>query len=103
MVDLAAGVKQRVGIPVITAGRLSGGALCERVLQAGQADLIGLARVLWADPEWPVKVREGREDAILHCDPDCGDTCTQLVIKGLPAFCVRWPRAKRQALKAMFI
>jgi 2,4-dienoyl-CoA reductase (NADPH2) len=103
MVDLAAGVKQRVDIPVITAGRLSGGAFCERVLQAGQADLIGLARVLWADPEWPAKVREGREDAILHCDPDCGDTCTQMVMKGRPAFCVRWPHAKRQALRAMFV
>ncbi len=103
MVDLAAGVKKAVGIPVITAGRLAGGALAERVLRAGQADLIGLARVLWADPEWPAKARAGRDDAILHCDPDCGDTCTQLVMKGQPAFCVRWPRAKRQTLKALFV
>lgn len=103
MADLAAEVKRHVSVPVIAAGRLAGGALAERVLQTGQADLIGLARVLWADPEWPAKVRAGREDAILHCDRDCGDTCIQLVMKGKPAFCVRWSRAKRQALKAMFV
>jgi hypothetical protein len=33
------------------------------------------------------------------------DLCwnTALVIKGRRAFCVRWPPAKRQVLKAMFV
>ncbi|MFP3870935.1 MAG: NADH:flavin oxidoreductase, partial [Syntrophobacteria bacterium] len=90
MIDLAAAIKKEVGVPVITAGRIATGALAEKVIAGGQADLIGLARVLWADPQWPQKVKEGRESDILHCDPEC-DTCMQLVMRGKPAFCVRWP------------
>ena len=70
---------------------------------ARQADLIGLSRVLWADPQWPQKVREGREEEIIPCDKECGDTCMQLVMKGKPAFCVRWPHEKLQAWKARFV
>jgi NADPH2 dehydrogenase len=62
--------------------------------------LIGLARVLWADPEWPLKVKEGREGEIVHCDPECGDACTQMVMKGRPAFCVQWSPEKMRTWKA---
>ena len=101
MVDLAAAVKKAVGIPVIAAGRIATGDLAHRVIAEGSADLIGLARVLWADPEWPRKVREGREAEIIHCDPEC-DTCTQLVMKGKAPFCVRWPHEKMRVWKEKF-
>jgi 2,4-dienoyl-CoA reductase-like NADH-dependent reductase (Old Yellow Enzyme family) len=103
MVDLAAAVKKTVNIPVIAAGRISNGAFAESVLAEGKADLIGLARVLWADPEWPSKVKEGRENEIVHCDPDCDDTCTKLVTKGKVAFCVRWPHDKLQEWKGKIV
>jgi NADPH2 dehydrogenase len=74
MVDLAAAVKAVVEVPVIAAGRIASGELAERILAEGQADLIGLARVLWADPDWPSKVRAGREHKIIHCD--CLDACS---------------------------
>ena len=101
MVDLAAAVKKAVNIPVIAAGRMATGDLAERVIARGEADLIGLARVLWADPEWPQKVRAGRKADIIHCDPEC-DTCTQLVMKGKPALCVRWPHEKIREWKKKF-
>jgi len=101
MVDLAAAIKKEVDIPVITAGRITTGEVAEHVLASRQADLIGLARVLWADPAWPQKVRQDKDDEILLCDAEC-DTCTQLVMRGLPAYCVRWPAAKRRKLKAKF-
>ncbi len=88
-------------VPVIAAGRLATGAVAEQVLAQGQADLIGLARVLWADPDWLWKVQEGREQEILHCDPEC-DVCMQLVMKGKPAWCVRWPAAKTKLWKGKF-
>jgi 2,4-dienoyl-CoA reductase (NADPH2) len=103
MVDLAAAVKKGVAIPVIAAGRISTGRLAEDVLTNGQADLIGLARVLWADPEWPQKVREGREEEIIQCDQTCGETCMQLVMKGKPAFCVRWPHEKMRRFKEKYV
>ena len=99
MVDLAAAVKKEVHIPVIAAGRISTGSLAESILEAKKADLIGLARVLWADPEWPEKVRQGKEDDIIHCDPDCGDACMKLVIKKKPAFCARWDHDKMKQWK----
>jgi 2,4-dienoyl-CoA reductase (NADPH2) len=100
MADLAAAVKKAVNVPVITAGRISSGAVAEKVLAEGKADLIGLARVLWADPEWPSKVKEGRENEIVHCASECDDTCTKLVTKGKLAFCVRWSHNKLEEWKA---
>lgn len=99
MVDLAAAVKRQVNLPVITAGRISTGSLAESILEDNKADLIGLARVLWADPQWPEKVKQGKEYDIVHCSPDCGDTCTKLVMKKKAAFCVKWPHDKLKQWK----
>ena len=38
----------------------------ESVLRDGRADLVGMARQLLADPDWPVKVRAGRADAVVR-------------------------------------
>jgi len=103
MLDLAAAVRSAVDVPVIAAGRLATGAFADQAIADGKTDLIGLARVLWADPDWPQKVRDGREAQILHCNPDCGDACMHMVMKGRPAFCVAWPTGKMKAWKAKFI
>ncbi|NLI82082.1 MAG: NADH:flavin oxidoreductase [Deltaproteobacteria bacterium] len=103
MVHLAAAIRGAVSVPVIAAGRIESGPLAEEIIATGKADLIGLARVLWADPDWPAKVREGRDHEIIHCDPGCDDTCTKLVMKGKPAFCVRWPHEKLQVWKARYV
>ena len=103
MLDLAAAVRSAVDVPVIAAGRLATGAFADQAIADGKTDLIGLARVLWADPDWPQKVRDGREAQILHCNPDCGDACMHMVMKGRPAFCVAWPAGKMKAWKAKFI
>ena len=103
MLGLAATVRKAVDVPVIAAGRMATGAFADRAVADGKTDLIGLARVLWADPQWPQKVQDGREAEILHCTPDCGDACMQMVMKGKPAFCVRWPAEKMKAWKAKFV
>ena len=98
MVDLAAAVKNAVEVPVIAAGRIDSGELAERIIAEGKADLIGLARVLLADPEWPTKVMEGREAEIIRCD--CENACNKSVAKDMPAVCARWPREKLSAWRA---
>jgi len=103
MLDLAAAIRSMVDVPVIAAGRLGHALVAEKALATGQADLIGLARGLWADPEWPRKVREGREDAVIACDPKCGEACMHMVMKGRPAFCVAWPPEKMKTWKAKFV
>jgi 2,4-dienoyl-CoA reductase (NADPH2) len=102
MADLAAAIRKEVSVPVIAAGRIATGELAEGIIREGAADLVGLARVLWADPAWVRKVSEGRESEIVHCDPDCGDACIQMVMKKKPALCTRWPPQKVKEYKARF-
>ena len=64
--DSASSIKKVAHVPVITAGRMDED-LAERVLNDGDADIIGLGRTLWADPEFPNKVRDGRIDDIVRC------------------------------------
>ena len=103
MLDLAAVVREKVDVPIIAAGRLATGAFADQAISEGKTDLIGLARVLWADPQWPKKVYDGRDADIIHCSPDCGEACMRMVMKGRPAFCVAWPAEKMKLWKAKFI
>jgi len=68
MVDLASAIKEDVDVPVIAADHINSGDLADRIVTERKTDLIGLARVLWTDPEWPQKLIQGREDEILQCD-----------------------------------
>lgn len=101
MTALAAEIKKNVPVPVIAAGRISTPAKAESILGNHQADLIGLARMLWVDPQWPVKARTGQDRKILKCSPNC-DACFQLVMKGKPAFCPKWSKDKRAAHRSLF-
>jgi len=62
----AAGIKRAVSIPVIAVGRIEP-ALAEKVLRAGEADFIAMARKLLADPELPNKLAENRAADIRPC------------------------------------
>ena len=101
MVSLAAAVRKQVKVPVITAGRISTPAKAESILDAGKADLIGLARMLWVDPRWPSKARAGKDRSIIKCSPNCA-ACFQLVMKGKPAYCPKWDSDTRAAHRALF-
>ena len=101
MVNLAAAIKKEADVPVIAAGLLVTGELAEQIVEEGKADLIGLARVLWTDPEWPQKVMQGRENEILRCD-SC-NACMKVLMKGKPTFCVRWSAEKQQAWREKFV
>jgi 2,4-dienoyl-CoA reductase-like NADH-dependent reductase (Old Yellow Enzyme family) len=106
LTNLAASIKAQGTLACLQinhAGRIAAGGLAERIVADGKADLIGLARVLRADPEWPTKVKEGRENEIIHCHPDCDETCTKLVTKGKFAFCVCWPHDKLQEWKGKIV
>jgi NADPH2 dehydrogenase len=100
MVSLAAAVKKQVSVPVIAAGRISTPARAEAILRDGKADLIGLARMLWVDPQWVAKARKGLDRSIRKCNPKC-DACMQLVMKGKAAICPRWPKEKRRVYRDM--
>jgi 2,4-dienoyl-CoA reductase (NADPH2) len=101
MVSLARAIKKDVKVPVIAAGRISTPSMAESLLKENKADLIGLARMLWVDPEWLKKAREGRDRSILKCSPKCY-ACLQLVMQGKPAICPRWKKEKRKKYRDLY-
>jgi 2,4-dienoyl-CoA reductase-like NADH-dependent reductase (Old Yellow Enzyme family)/thioredoxin reductase len=67
-VHLARAVKQSgVKIPVMTTGGLQDPDEVEGILERGEADLIGIARGLIADPDLPNKLYAGRPEDIIPC------------------------------------
>jgi 2,4-dienoyl-CoA reductase (NADPH2) len=100
MADLAAGVKSAVDIPVIAAGRIQEPAYAEALLAQGRADLVGLARVLLADPLWPAKAQQGRAAEIVPCEPTCS-LCFKQVMQGQPVTCSQWSKDERARVKAL--
>lgn len=97
---LAAGVKQFINakgfhVPVISVGKISAPADAEQLLNSGQADMIGMARQLLADPDWAKKLREGREDQIVRCIY-C-NVCKQLDENFKEVTCFLWPKGLQQA------
>jgi 2,4-dienoyl-CoA reductase (NADPH2) len=63
---IAAAVKGTVSLPVFLAGRLDA-EIGEEALRQGKLDFVGMTRRLLADPEYPLKVAEGRLDEIAPC------------------------------------
>ena len=59
-----------------------------KALADGKCDLIGIGRGLIADPEWPRKVLDGRENEIIRC-LQCDEGCYGNITKGLPVSCVQ--------------
>ncbi len=73
-VYLARGIKEVVSIPVITVGNIRYPKTVEEILSRGDADFVAMGRALIADPEWPIKAREDREDEIRYCI-SCNEGC----------------------------
>ena len=72
-VNLAATIRAAIraagfATPVVTAGGICEFAQAEAILERGEADLIASARQSLADPDWFLKIREGRGDEIRRCE-----------------------------------
>lgn len=57
-VPVASTIKKAVTIPVMVTGGITEGPFAEKVLAAGDADLIGIGRALLRDPDWVMKAKE---------------------------------------------
>lgn len=67
LVELAAGIKQAVTLPVITVGGINDPSFADRILTEGKADMVAIGRALLADPDWPSKARDVGADGIRPC------------------------------------
>ncbi|HIJ61978.1 MAG TPA: NADH:flavin oxidoreductase [Rhodospirillaceae bacterium] len=82
-------------VPVAAAGKMSDPADAERALVDGQADLVGIARGLLADPDWVRKLRLGQPERLIKCDY-C-NVCKHLDAAHKKVFCYLWPKGSLQA------
>jgi 2,4-dienoyl-CoA reductase-like NADH-dependent reductase (Old Yellow Enzyme family) len=97
---LAAAIKRYINekgydVPVASVGKISDPADAERLLAAGEADLIGMARQLLADPDWVRKIEGGRQEKIIRCIY-C-NVCKQLDENFKLVSCFLWPKGAAQA------
>jgi len=100
MVPFARRVKEAVPeVPVVAAGRIQAPATARAALVDGAADLVGLARVLFADPQWPRKVLGEVAEPINRCAPGCL-FCMKRLKDHRPAYCAQWPKARRERFLA---
>jgi hypothetical protein len=81
--------------PVATAGKISNPDDAERLVAGGAVDIIGIARGLLADPDWPRKVHQGQRDRIVKCDY-C-NVCKHLDGTHMRVICALWPQGALQA------
>jgi 2,4-dienoyl-CoA reductase-like NADH-dependent reductase (Old Yellow Enzyme family) len=87
--DLAGRIKAAVSIPVIAVGRIQRRVVADRILREGKADLIALGRQLLADPFWPEKLRQDKEEDVVLCTY-C-DSCSREMRAGRPVSCTQNP------------
>ena len=77
-VDIAGQIRDVVDVPVSTSGRIVSAEMAERILEAGKADFVGMARPLLCDPDWGVKLAAGKGETIRRCI-SCNKGCTDAI------------------------
>jgi len=80
---------RELGAAVITVNGMDRPERSLEALTQRRAHLVAVGRGMIADPDWPIKVRQGRLDEIVTCDR-C-DGCLADLREGRPVTCRRWP------------
>ena len=94
-IPLAAGVREKLKIPVFCTGRINDPVMAEKVLAAGQADMIGMCRALICDPYLPKKAQEGRLEDLRYCIA-CNQGCIGRIGMNKTIGCVQNPAVGRE-------
>jgi mycofactocin system FadH/OYE family oxidoreductase 2 len=89
-VPLASAIRSVIDLPVFCTNRINDPHLAEKILEDGQADMIGMVRALICDPELPNKAMEGRPDDIRNCIA-CNQGCMGRVGLGHSLGCIHNP------------
>ncbi len=85
--ELASRIGAAVGLPVAVAGRLGDPRRIRRLIGDGVVDMVALGRPLLADPDLPLKMRDGRDDEVMGCGA-CLQGCLHKVKQGGPVSCL---------------
>lgn len=94
--EWASHIKTKVGMPVITAGRLGNPQDIREAIGKGLVDAIALGRPLVADPDLPLKMIDNRDDDVIQCGA-CLQGCLLKVKSGEGLGCIVNPTVGREA------
>ena len=94
-IPLAAGMREKLKLPVFCTGRINDPTMAERVLASGQADMIGMCRALICDPYLPKKAKEGRLDDLRYCVAD-NQNCIGRIGMNKTIGCIQNPAVGRE-------
>ena len=84
--ELSGRLRAALSVPVVHTGRITDPDVAERVLAAGHADVVGMARAHIADGDLLLKAREGRAHDVRPCVG--GNECiSRRYVEGLPFGC----------------
>lgn len=89
--DIAARFKQSLSLPVVYTGRVSDMRSAERIIASGQADVVGIARAMFADGNSISKARAGQFNDIRPCI-GTNDCLHRIIVEGLSFGCSVNPR-----------
>ncbi len=93
--DDAACLKRVVDKPVLVAGRINQPQLAAQIIDAGKADMVGMARALIADSEFVAKVMRGHSEEIRACVA-CNQACVGHRLAHFPVSCIQNPLSGRE-------
>jgi 2,4-dienoyl-CoA reductase (NADPH2) len=88
-------IKQVVSIPVIASNRINSPERAEEVIEAGDADMVSMARPFLADADFVAKAANGNSAEINTCIA-CNQACLDNIFSGRVATCLVNPRACRE-------
>jgi len=95
LVPLAAEMKKKLQIPVITVGRINNPAFADEIISQDKADLVGMGRALLADPYLPKKALGGNDELIRTCIA-CNEGCYKRIFEQLDIQCSINPTLGRE-------
>ncbi len=95
-IPLAAGMREKLRLPVFCTGRINDPTMAERVLASGQADMIGMCRALICDPYLPKKAKEGRLEDLRYCVAD-NQNCIGRIGMNKTIGCIQNPAVGKEA------
>ena len=93
--DHSARLKAETSLPVLYVGRVVKPETAERIIASGQADLVGMARALMAEPQWLTKAVAGRSREMRPCI-GVNDCIHRYTVDGLGFVCGVNPEAGRE-------
>lgn len=90
--EVAGQYRAALNIPVVYSGRIDDLRRAEEILQAGQADVLGVGRAMFADGQIVSKSREGRFEDVRPC-VGSNDCLHRIIVENLSFGCSVNPRA----------